>query len=362
MARSGTRTSPLSGSTGKAGSHRRSAYLAAILVAALALLVPIGTQIPASDPNIDYVGRWDKSDPSLYHSYWGGAYFRVRFTGTSIRLKLAAPAVVFVNIDGHDEKLPWEISGTVALNERPLKDGPHTLTVASYFQTSEIPLQGLILDRGAETLPPETHKPLIEFVGDSIACGDKTSRLNLSAYPWLTGEALGCEHTQIAQCGITLSDGYVQWFPNAPKRGMQIQYFLQKEPNLNPNPAWDFRAYIPNVVVINLGTNDGLLHVPPKLFEQNYRGFLQQIREKYPNTVVAAMRPVNGAYAEQIAAAVAGTSEDDDHIHYIDTTGWLTPGSDFAPDGYHPSDEGQRKIAARLTPIIRRYLQNANFR
>lgn len=356
MARSGAQASHITIPT--KAERRRLVFLAAALsiAAAFACFVPVGTPVSPRDPNIEYVGRWDKSDPSRYHSYWGGAYLRVRFTGTSIRLKLAAPATVFVNIDGHEEELPWQISGTATLNEHPLKDGAHTLTLASFFQTSEIQFQGFILDRGAKTLPPATHKPLIEFVGDSITCGDKTSRWNLSAYPWLTGEALGCDHTQIAQCGITLSDGYIQWFPNAPKRGMQIQYFLQKEPNLNPNPAWDFRAYIPNVVVINLGTNDGLLHVPPKLFEQNYRGFLQQIREKYPNTVVAAMRPVNGAYAEQIAAAVAGTSEDDDHIHYIDTTGWLTPGSDFAPDGYHPSDEGQRKIAARLTPILKAYL------
>ena len=79
MARSDAQTSLIRDSMdggGKTGRHRTSAYLTVMLAIAATLLwlTPVGTQVPAADPNIEYIGRWDKSDPSRYHSYWGGAY------------------------------------------------------------------------------------------------------------------------------------------------------------------------------------------------------------------------------------------------------------------------------------------------
>ena len=45
-----------------------------------------------SDPNLRFVGRWDKSNSSVYTSNWGGAYVSTKFTGQNITVKLASPA------------------------------------------------------------------------------------------------------------------------------------------------------------------------------------------------------------------------------------------------------------------------------
>jgi lysophospholipase L1-like esterase len=70
------------------------------------------------------------------------------------------------------------------------------------------------------------------------------------------------------------------------------------------------------------------------------------------------MRCFNGAMADSTKMAVATrTSMGDIKIHYVDTTGWLTA-ADYN-DGTHPSDAGQMKIAALLTPILTQYLPAA---
>ena len=40
-----------------------------------------------SDPNIAFVGRWDRSNAGAYVPNWAGAYLRTGFTGTTVKLK-----------------------------------------------------------------------------------------------------------------------------------------------------------------------------------------------------------------------------------------------------------------------------------
>ena len=52
------------------------------------------------DPNIAYVGRRDKSDSTLYRSYRGGAYTDTKFTGTTVKVKLASTTTFMAILDG----------------------------------------------------------------------------------------------------------------------------------------------------------------------------------------------------------------------------------------------------------------------
>ncbi len=101
-----------------------------------------------TDPNIRYVGRWDKRDPHLYHSYWTGAYLRTGFTGTSVRIKLASGTALAVSIDGEPLRTVHADSGVTALNAAPLQPGGHTLLVGSPGQNEEVAFQGLSLAPG----------------------------------------------------------------------------------------------------------------------------------------------------------------------------------------------------------------------
>jgi len=99
--------------------------------------------------------------------------------------------------------------------------------------------------------------------------------------------------------------------------------------------------------------------VPSATFQSRYTAFLQNIRAKFPNADIFALRTLGGYYPTETQAAVnARVNAGDAKVHYVDTTGWLdssTGSTDFT-DGVHPSDAGHVKVTNRLLPILLPYL------
>ena len=313
------------------------------------------------DPNIRFVGRWDTSSPNAPHSYWGGAYLRTGFTGTSLSIKLGKAADLAVFIDSKPAVIKRGANGTVSLASG-LAAGNHTVKVVARFQADELVFQGLVLASGARTLPAEPSKGLIEFVGNSITSGSETTNGNISAFAWLTGEALGLDRTAISYPGITLTAGYSYTFNGAPTIGQEVQYFKLTTPPRYPsktpvnNTDWNFSRYTPDIVVLNIGTNDKLVPVPAANFRAAYVRFLKAIRAKLPTTRIFVMRPYGGHFATEIESAwkeVSGAG--DTRMHFINTNGWLVP-SDYVSDGLHPSDAGQIKVSTKLAEVLKPYV------
>jgi lysophospholipase L1-like esterase len=300
-----------------------------------------------TDPNVKFFGRWDTSNPAAYVSEWAGAYVKLGFTGTTVRLRQRNTIDFFASIDGGPDRSFVNASGTVNLTPTALRSGNHTLRVSyrpvagSYH--GDAVFQGVQLDAGARTFAPTVSPRILEFVGDSITVGQQSSEQALTAYPWLVGERLGTEHTQIAQggaCLVATADGCV---------GLSVQF--ARTSALPDAPAWDFRRYQAAAVVINLGTNDVGHGVHTPEFQSTYTGLLQTVRSKYPNAVIFAMENFKARFAAQTQAAVsARNAAGDARVFYVDTTNWITTAD--TTDGTHPTDAGHRKITDRLAPVI----------
>ena len=301
------------------------------------------------DTNIKYFGRWDFGSTTQYVSYWGGAYLRVNFSGTTVKIKLGNTSNYYAKIDNG----PWisflNISGTVNLTPTPLANGTHTLTVAQGKDYNYVfNFQGLVLDPGAVTSVPPVSSVLIEYIGDSITAGYTDAQANVSDYAWVCSEALGTEHTQVAYPGITLVSGY-------PGTGMDVQYFRQQSLAYPSSPHWDFSRYTPKIVVINLGTNDNNKRVPDSVLQRSYTSFLLAIRTKFPHAEIFAMSTFLGVKAAPTRAAVnARNAAGDAKVHYINTSGWLSA-ADYT-DGLHPSVGGHTRAAHLLQPILAPYV------
>jgi lysophospholipase L1-like esterase len=297
-----------------------------------------------TDPDIRYVGRWDKSNSSEYHSYWCAPYLRVGFTGTSVKIRLAASTSLNIIIDGAAPRTMPAGAGETALNSSPLAPGRHTLLVGGEGQNEEVRLLGLTLDPGASTFAVPA-RPLIEFVGDSITVIDGAGN-----YSWQTGETLGCDHTQIAFSGVALTSGY----GCVSKVGQDVQYFRLKNYNHaadNPPVAWNF-SYTPQIVVINLGQNDQCGSEPNETMTASYESFVHHLRAKFPQAQIVALRPFGGPYEASIRQAVETIrAAGDVRVRYVDTTGWL--GKDDFRDGIHPTEIGSVKVAGRLAPLLK---------
>ena len=335
-----------------------------ILIRALLLIISIisasavptvhaaSQTIPPTNHNIKYVGRWDTSSRTVHTSYWPGAYFETKFTGTTVAIRLASSVNIYVKIDKGDDTFYPKANGTVNLTPTPLAPGTHLLRVATSTDTDDgsIALQGLVLDAGAKTITLTLSPKLIEFIGDSITAGATDSKGALSDYAWLIGEQLGVQHTQIAFSGICLVN--IPCFSPTEALGMSRQFF-KLQTVLNPNsPNWNFSRYQASAVVINLGTNDSW-RISNDVFQSNYESFLRKIRKVYPKARIFVLRTfagINAAPTQSAAQAVG-----DSNVQYVDTTGWLSPSD--TNDGYHPSDTGQVKITNILRPIIGTYLK-----
>jgi lysophospholipase L1-like esterase len=240
------------------------------------------------------------------------------------------------------------VSGTVNLTPTPLAAGNHTLRVSyrpvagSYH--GDAVYQGVILDSGARTFTPTTSPKTIEFVGDSITVGQLSSQQALTAYGWLVGERLKVEHTQIAQggaCLVATADGCV---------GLSVQFLKTgAEPS---SPDWNFARYQANAVVINLGTNDSGHGVHTPEFQSTYVTLLERVRQKYPNAAIFAMETFRKRFVTQTQNAVTlRNNAGDRNVFFINTEGWINESTDTV-DNVHPNDQGHRKIADRLAPII----------
>lgn len=305
-------------------------------------------EVIATDPNLLYIGRWDRSQPQIAHGNWTGHYLRTQFTGTTVSIRLEKATRLAVSIDGEPVRLIPTKAGVTLLNEQPLKPGGHQLQVGSGGQNEELAFQGLVLDSGATTKPVEP-KPIIEFIGDSI-----TTMFVGSNFAWATAGMLGCDLTQISFSGIALTNGY-GCLPD--KVGQDTQYFRLKNFNHlkdSPQTPWNF-SYTPRMVVILLGQNDQCGNAPSVTFTDSYIAFVKNIRAKFPAAPIVMMRTYGGPYEMEIAAAAATLGQADPKVHYVDTTGWL--GKEDFSDGIHPNRGGHLKAARQLANALAPILQ-----
>ncbi|WP_433019601.1 GDSL-type esterase/lipase family protein [Kribbella sp. CA-294648] len=301
------------------------------------------------DPNLQYYGRWNRSNASFYTMGWAGGYVDARFTGSSIGVRQRNAADLFYSIDGG--ALTWRrnVSGSVTL-ATGLASGTHSVRIGyreragSY--NGDPGFGGLILAGGGQTAPVTRPQNLIEFIGDSITVGQPTADRPFVAYPWRAGEALRAGHTQVAEGGACL----------VSRDCVGMMDFFRRSTSRSTSDDWNFASYQATGVVINLGTNDVGHGVTAAQFQQGYVVLLERVRRAYPNAHIFALQTFRNRYVPETRNAVAArTTAGDSKVHFVDTTGWINTTTDLV-DSVHPSPTGHAKIAQRLAPVLDQYL------
>lgn len=286
--------------------------------------------IPASNPCIRYLGRVDFSDPGTVRFDWPGTVIEARFQGSRVKALIKAAAVHFdVYIDG--VKVPPK-AGALGkaslfvtadqadyLLAEGMPAGEHTLRIEKRSETlfTAVEFMGLTLDAGAglKALPARTERR-IEFIGDSYTAGygnespsktsptrqDPTGRecssdelaayTNTQAtYAVLTAKALGAEYQVNAFSGLGMArhyNGSTAFLPFS-------EYYRKTLISVPGGPDYEPRGWIPQVVLIGLGTNDfstalgtGEAAAYPtrqalyQAYQDRYRDFLKNLRGRYP--------------------------------------------------------------------------------
>jgi lysophospholipase L1-like esterase len=255
-----------------------------------------GTTVVAA--GVRWRGRVDTSDASAPRFGWSGSGFVGRFSGTSIAVELKNDDAYFfqVVIDGHKkDRFQADKGRTVHVVAGGLAEGSHTVELTREIEASYGVSQFFGVKQATLLAPPASPGRLIEFVGDSITAGygnlgnephpnygnPSPCRFSFEtesaymSYGAVAARALAADASIIAMSGwgvfrsreANLNDVLPKVYANA----------------LGPSaaPPWDFRTQ-PQLVVINLGTNDFHPGDPDGDYTAALGNFVDAVRARYP--------------------------------------------------------------------------------
>ncbi|MDP9037101.1 MAG: GDSL-type esterase/lipase family protein [Myxococcota bacterium] len=320
------------------------------------------------------IGRSDTRDAAGPRFSWPGTAIAAHFVGTGIAVQLADSGSNYfsVVIDGAAPTALATSSGTrnYALASG-LPPGEHSIVLTKRTESyvGVVQYLGLTVTGGSLVPFAEPLTRWIEYVGDSITCGygvlgtsamcpfTPATEDETATYAALSAAQLHAMRTIIAYSGIgVLRDSAGSTVDQMPVRfGRALAD--------DPSSAWSFRTPTPlgpDVVVVNLGTNDfNASHPDPgPSFQQAYMAFLQQLRRRYARAILVgtlspmlagAVRTRAGAAIQAAVTQLAGAG--DSRVVYFEFD-QQSPSEGYGCD-YHPNLTTQALMSARLVPFLR---------
>ncbi len=333
------------------------------------ILPPI--TIAADDPNIRYGGRVDQRDPANPIFDWSGVSIETNFSGTSVAIILESGNNLFnVTIDGKTQVLQTVPEETIYQLAENLPTGEHHVRIfkRTEAQVGRGAFRGFIIDGGNKLSPapaPPTRR--IEFIGDSITVGygnegdsptcyfTPATQNAARSFAGLTADHFEAEYSLIALSGLGVVRNFA--YAEASSGTTAVDYF-KRTVALFPGLNWDFTQWTPDVVVVNLGTNDFSTDPFPaqEEFVSGYTNLLTEIRAAYPQAhIFATAGPIMFAdvwWYVETAVARANQQLNDDRIYYVPIENNLELSEvDYGCD-YHPNVNGHQKMADQLIPAI----------
>ena len=362
---------------------KRLFYLIIVLLAATSSSAQ--QLIKPAQPSIKSVGRIDKSNPDRYRFDSPGVYFAMKFSGsTSISARLkGSPQTyfqAFINgqpVMANDGKQAIYTSigdTTIILSNRLSKNKEYEVLLfkrTENLDNKPAEFMGFLVDNKATIFDAATlYKPRkMEFIGNSITCAfgteskNKNSKFeartenNYLSYALVLARAFDADVQVTARSG----HGVVRNYNDKSKMSAQettVPKIFERTFDSDKQSIWDF-SYKPDVVVINLGTNDysTLPHPDKAVFIDTYLKFIARIRALY-GTQIPVFCVVGPMIDEPCYSIVKEMVEIQRTLHKDTKTYFIgipTAALDLAKDfgaATHPGGDGQKKMAQIVAPVI----------
>ncbi len=320
---------------------------------------------------IRYTGRIDFSDPRRPRFDWPAVTIEAAFEGSSLTLLLEDGKNSYdVLIDGRPSVLRTSPGQTRYPLAQGLGGGEHRLQLTKRTETfyGTPAFLGFELDAGSQlrALPREKERR-IEFIGDSITAGygvegqsptcvysPETENAALT-YAAQTAEQLDAAYSIAAISGVGVVRNYNS--DGGMSAGTMLTYYGRTLAN-EAVEDWVFTDWVPDAVVINLGTNDFSTtpHPAGEVFLSGYTNLIFKVRERNPEAhIFAVAGPLMVGPAEDTIRSVVTQMNErlgDERVHFVPIENRLElTAVDFGCD-WHPNESGQAKIAAQLAPAM----------
>jgi hypothetical protein len=263
--------------------------------------------IRADDPAIQYMGRIDFSNPKAPSFSFPGISIKAKFNSSSIKAVIkdfgagGAQTTNYYNvlIDGQFiQKLAVRTADTLYTLATGLDASDHTVELVKRTESSVGKSSFLGFVISSEALLPLDPKPTfkMEFIGDSWTCGygnevstnspntgfNSVNEDNMRAWGYTVAKKFSAQYhaTSLSGRGLYRNN-------SGTTTGVVPDEFDKIIPGQSI-PLWDFSTYIPDLVVIHLGTNDLFPEtvsstnlLDSTLFVNKYIAFVEDIRTQY---------------------------------------------------------------------------------
>ena len=350
------------------------------------ITVPLkGTVIKPSDPRIVYTGRISFTNPERPAWNYPGVQIIAAFEGTSLRM-IAKPRSGYFMAQ-IDQAEPFKVAfcgerDSVVTLATALPEGRHLVRLMYVIEGFEFfpEFWGFVLDKGRQLIDaPVLPSRKIEIIGNSITCGygneglKKEEGFNYAtenhyySYASITARNLEAQHWVVARSGIGAYRNYNGPKAGNPESNMPVQYEYTGyawKPELRQEATflrekWDFNRYQPDVVCINLGTNDlSTNNYDLKLLKQGYQKLYKLVRQHNPKAKIVFL---TGSMlynqelkeARQLLDEVTAEAQKagDKEVYRFDMA--HIDGEVFLGNDWHPNIYQDEKMAGELTAYLR---------
>lgn len=341
-----------------------------------------------SEANVKVLGRADFYNDTLWMVHSGsGAEFT--FTGTKAVITMQsdstimgsrdsqARVAVYVNGECVVDDMVDQMAEIYTVFESEAEE-ECTIKVIKLTEATQstVGIKEIKVTSNGEIQPAENKERLIEFIGDSITCGygvededrnhhfsTKTENI-MKTYAYKTAEALDADYSMVSFSGYGIVSGYSG---NGERQAEQLVPLYYDKLGFSYNayigqyPAdfeWDFSKRQPDVIVVNLGTNDESYTKTDAARREEYVNgyveFLKQIRENNPDaTILCTLGVMGDALYTSVEGAVANyQSETGDANVYSMKFAVQSSADGYAAD-WHPTEATHTKAAEKLTTEIK---------
>ena len=332
--------------------------------------------IPITSENVKFHGRVVQNKNRWYMD-WTNTGIEFTFIGTDAFLTMGPTVSTTANFPCVAVYI--DDQGTVRINElksfekiqiaSSLPYGEHRVKVLKVSESTGTPIaMGEITISSSEPkearllAPPAASDRKILFFGDSITAGygnlGKPENKNfytyeqdgMQTYASLTAQALSADAHYICISGR----GVYQSLDGRLDNVMPL-YIDMAVPSMNLR--WDTTAFRPDLIVINLGTNDSWMGVTEKNFEIAAKNFMLALRERYPNAKILWCYGMMGDNYNGLLTRIMNEFNDQYgnagyfRIEPADTTTEAEGGANG-----HPNVAAHQKRAEALTEKIKEFM------
>lgn len=338
--------------------------------------------------NVKLLGRTHHRGEVAWLTY-SASGIEFRFEGKQCVIELVADNTV--NSAGHrarvavyvDDVRIWDTlmhekeASLTVIDSEETQSATIRVVKLSEVSDSVVGVAAIATDDAATIEPTEEKNRKIEFIGDSITCGygvdgtlqdlyDTAIEDATKTYAYLAAELLDADYSMVCQSGYGIISGYTG---TGDKNGGQIipPYYTTQGNSMGMIEGkiltkvleWDFSAFVPDTIVINLGTNDysycGSDVAKREEFAAGYVEFLKLVREHNPDAEIVCALGIMGAelYGSIETAVATYTGETGDTNIRTFRFDVQNQAQDGIAVDYHPSATTHQKAAAKLAEALK---------